>query len=483
MMAAFPVVDRSTRFQDSWLYGVVCDHIAAFLRGELKRIVAVQPPGTYKSGAWSVTIPAYAWLHAPWMRFICGSNETTLVTELSRKSRDIVESNWYRTLFNPPWKLRADQNTQQFFTNTIGGTRQGVSTNGSVIGKKAHRIIVDDIHDAKKVKSPVIRKSDKEWFYTSLFDRMIDMSESCIAVVGHRVDTDDLAGELIKAGWPVLHMPEVWQEEYRQFYPVRNKYATDPRKEGEYLRPSVGPAQEADIRSQGNQVWETKYQGAPKTREGSLFPKESVRMIRAIPVGTVAVRFWDTAATKNQSSSFTSGTCIGRTPEGRFIVINNTRGRLRPGERNELILTTAHLDQHLPGCTVNETVIEHPGGSGGVEAAEILVQKLAGFNVAIQPTAGQGSKLYRAGPFSAQWTAGNVDILDDDSKWQAGYLDRMESIHNSTEQDDMDSSSGAFNRLVNSQQSGAMPETSALSPLDDYAEGTFSRSRYQGEPD
>jgi len=108
-----------------------------------------------------------------------------------------------------------------------------------------------------------------------------------------------------------------------------------------------------------------------------------------------------------------------------------------------------------------------------VEAAEIMVNMLAGYNVEIKTVSGQGSKLYRAGPFSSQWEAGNVDILEED--WNKSYLDSMEKAHDSTEQDDMDASSGAFNRLVEGEQQEVAPIAVDTVPLDKFAEGTLQR--------
>lgn len=461
------------------MYGAVCDHAAAFLRGDLTRIVVIHPPNTYKSGVWSFNLPPYAWLHCPWMKFICVSNGTTLVTELSRKSRDVVESEWYRQTFNPSWRLRDDQNTQQFFTNTLGGHRQGISTGAPVIGKKANRIVVDDLHDADKVKSPKQRKSDKDWFYRGLMDRLIDEDKDCIAVVGHRVDSDDIAGECIDAGWPVLHIPEVWQEHFRKLYPAYpyqgGRYKSDPRQEGDYLRPSIGPKQEEDIRSRGNGIWATKYQGMPESAEGSMFPTEKVNRLREIPIGTVCVRFWDTAASIKEGSSWTCGVLIGQQPNGRFLVVDVQRKRLKFDDRDNLILNKAFDDKATRTIHMQSTAIEHPGGSGGVQAAELLVRKLKGFVVKIKPVSGTGSKLYRAGPFSSQWLGGNVDVIED--VWTKGYLARMENVHNSTEQDDMDASSGAFNDLVSeSLESDEMPLVADTPPVDDMAEGTYRRA-------
>jgi predicted phage terminase large subunit-like protein len=50
-------------------------------------------------------------------------------------------------------------------------------------------------------------------------------------------------------------------------------------------------------------------------------------------------------------------------------------------------------------------------------------------------------------PFAAQWNAGNVKLLR--GPWNAAYLDEMTSFPFGTNDDQVDASSGAFSKLVN----------------------------------
>lgn len=458
MVHTFPIVDKSTKFQDSWFYGVVCEYAQAFIDGEIKRLLSIQPPGTYKSGLWSVCVPAYAWLKYPWMKFIVASNEKTLVTELSEKSQTIIKSDWYKSAFRPPWAMKTNIDALTFFANSETGARRGVSTGASIVGKKAHRIIVDDLHDAKKVHSVKVRKNDKEWFRKALYDRVTNFKEGGIAVVGHRTHKDDIQSELMAEGWETLHIPERWEEQHRRPY-IYGGYATDPRQEGEYLRPeSFGPNEERATRLNDEYKWQTSHQGDPKTAQGTMFPPDKWRPIIMPEIGTKAIRFWDTAASITEGSSWTCGVLIGRQPSGRFCVIDVKRVRARPFERDSLIESTCWEDQQIPGVDV-ETCMEHPGGSGGVQAAEILLQRLTRFVFRIISVSSKGSKLYRAGPVSSQQTGGNFDIVVDGGSWQKGYKERMEIVHDSTEQDDMDATSGAYNELVQGTFGDGVPVT------------------------
>ena len=74
----------------------------------------------------------------------------------------------------------------------------------------------------------------------------------------------------------------------------------------------------------------------------------------------------------------------------------------------------------------------------------MTVRSLAGFAVrAEHPT---GSKALRAEPYAAQAEAGNVVLLE--AAWNGTYLDELCSFPYGKNDDQVDASSGAFNRLV-----------------------------------
>jgi predicted phage terminase large subunit-like protein len=106
------------------------------------------------------------------------------------------------------------------------------------------------------------------------------------------------------------------------------------------------------------------------------------------------------------------------------------------------MLRTARLDaQRARGVLI---WVEAEGGSGGKESAEATVRKLAGFAVRTEhPT---GSKEVRAEPFAAQAEGGNVRVVR--GAWNADYLDELTAFPNGRHDDQVDGSSGAFNKLT-----------------------------------
>ena len=87
--------------------------------------------------------------------------------------------------------------------------------------------------------------------------------------------------------------------------------------------------------------------------------------------------------------------------------------------------------------------LEQEGGSGGRESTEFTIQDLAGYPV-YSETMSSG-KIERANPLAAQVQAGNVRLKR--AHWNDAYLSEMEAFPDGTHDDQVDASSGAFNKL------------------------------------
>jgi predicted phage terminase large subunit-like protein len=87
---------------------------------------------------------------------------------------------------------------------------------------------------------------------------------------------------------------------------------------------------------------------------------------------------------------------------------------------------------------------EQEPGSGGLESAQITVRSMAGYDVRAERVT--GDKEARARPFAAQAEAGNVSYLL--APWNVDYFDELESFPMGKLKDQVDASSGAFNKLA-----------------------------------
>lgn len=152
---------------------------------------------------------------------------------------------------------------------------------------------------------------------------------------------------------------------------------------------------------------------------------------------TQRIRYWDLASSID--GDYSVGLKMARAEDGLFFVEDVVRGQWLPGQRDKIILQTAHLDG--PEVPI---VIEQEPGSSGVSLIAYLTKLLAGFTVsADRPT---GDKIVRAMPLAAQFEAGNIRVLKRD--WTAGLIAEFLMFPSGAHDDQVDASSGAFNKLA-----------------------------------
>ncbi|MGA0540717.1 phage terminase large subunit [Neotabrizicola sp. VNH66] len=176
---------------------------------------------------------------------------------------------------------------------------------------------------------------------------------------------------------------------------------------------------------------------------GLLFKRQWCEVIDTVPAGVRWTRGWDLAATPktdaNPDPDGTSGTKIGQAPDGSFVVGDHVKDWLSPNGVRTLIRNTATQDGR-------DTLISLPQdpGQAGKDQKESLAKHLNGFNVRFSPET--GDKPTRFSPFSAQAEAGNVKVLR--GAWNEGWFSALEGFPEAAHDDDADSTSRAFNALV-----------------------------------
>lgn len=441
---AWSVLNPGRKLEWADYLDAICLHLTAVTQGRIRRLLITQPPNTLKSTIASVCWPAWTWVDKPETRFLCASNDGPLATRDAVAMRDLVESDWYQSTFRPTWELKDDQDVKTWFSNTAGGHRISYSVAAKVTGKKGDVLLVDDANDARRVRSAVDRRAVIDWHDNAFSGRFADEKSSPEVVVGQRLDRDDLIGHLKrKGGWEELRLSEEYEPEFH----CRTSIWSDPRTEpGQFLRPNrFGPKERDDAISRlGPRSYGIQHGQKELSSDATWFDRGKVNIIAAAPVGTTAVRYWDTAASKGETACLTAGVLIGRTPAGRFVVIDCVAGRYSPAERNAIILATAGMDRRRPGVTVTATVVEQEPGGSGMESVQNIITLLAGFNARADRVT--GSKDTRLQPLAAQWAVGNVDVVD--GPWTTAFLEEMESMPGGEYRDRSDAAGGGFNHLT-----------------------------------
>lgn len=418
-------------------------------------LIINQPPGTTKSIVASICLPIWCWVRMPSLRTICGSYTHFLALDLSRKSRDIVKSEWFRDHW-PSLSLRKDQDSKGYFANNSGGMRYAVGVCGSVLGLHGHVLCADDPVDPLQVLSEADLKTVHHWMTHILPSRKVDKLVSTMILVQQRLHENDSTGYLLASGLPIKHIclpaeltEDVKPSELREFYI-------------DGLLDPIRMPREILLREKlrlGDYGYASQFLQKPYPVGGGLF-KEAYFIHRraSAPYKAMRLRYWDLAATAaglSNSACNTAGTLLSRDDNGDWFVENVVVGQWEPRERLENIKAVALRDRVRYGPHQEPDIyLEHEGGSSGVDAFKYAASYLAGFRV--HPDRPTGDKEARARPVAAQCAAGNVYIVEDGSWDIPAWIKELCAFPNARLKDRVDSFSGAFNKLLQKPMAGTL---------------------------
>jgi len=137
--------------------------------GKLKRLIINMPPRHTKSEFASYLLPAWFLGRYPNKKVIQTSNTAELAVGFGRKVRNLVGSDIYTKMF-PGVGLRADSKAAGRWATSHGGDYFAIGVGGTVTGKGADLLIIDDPHSEQEARQaqgdPGVFDSVYEW-YTS----------------------------------------------------------------------------------------------------------------------------------------------------------------------------------------------------------------------------------------------------------------------------------------------------------------------------
>lgn len=436
------VLEPANPFVDGRHLHAMCAHLDAITRGELHNLVINVPPRHAKSLVVSVFWPVWEWLRFPERRWLYASYALSLSVRDSLKCRRLIESPWFQHRFGDCFALTSDQNAKLRFDNDRMGYRLATSVTGATTGEGGDRIIVDDPHNVIEAESDAARAEVVRWWDEAMSTRGNDPQTVAKVIVMQRVHEQDLSGHVLEqGGYEHLCLPA----EYEPTTQVTAIGWQDWRTaEGELLWPERFGAEDLERlkRALGPYGAAGQLQQRPAPRTGGMFQLQWFTKEAAAPAQFEAVvRYWDKAGALPGKGDWTVGVLMGRTADGYYWLLDVVRGQWPGDERNRVILETAKTDAlRYPSM---KTWIEQPPGLAK-ESTDAVVRLLAGYAVEADPV--HRDKVERAAPVSDQLRAGNVRMLS--AEWNTPYLAVMCAFPAGAHDDDVDATSGAFNKLA-----------------------------------
>ena len=268
--------------------------------GKLKRLIINMPPRHTKSEFASNMLPAWFLGNYPGKKVIQCSNTAELAVGFGRKVRNLVDSEQYAKIF-PNVSLRSDSKAAGRWATNHGGDYFAIGVGGTVTGKGADLLIIDDPHSEQEARlaqgDPTVFDSVYEWYTSGPRQRL--QPGGAIIVVMTRWSDKDLTGKVLKndaADWEVIELPAIMPSGnplWPEFWSLDELSA---------LKEELPPYK-----------WNAQYQQKPTGEEGAIVKRDWWKRWESDrpPRCEFIIQSWDTAFTKSQRADYSACTTWG----------------------------------------------------------------------------------------------------------------------------------------------------------------------------
>lgn len=335
---AVTVLEPSIDYKHNWHIDCIGEHLRAVWDGEIRRLIINMPPRSLKTLSTSVAFPAWAFGQDPSIKFLLTSFKFELATTMTRKTRELITSEWYRGLY-PNIDIKPDQNQKHFFELTGQGQYYTASMS-SVTGTGADIQICDDPIHPDEAASQQTRLNAINTIRGTLFSRFNDPQRGRFILNMQRLNEDDPTGELLKdEGWYHLKLPaEAIGKSYS--YSIRGK--SWELKEGELLFPQRFSREvlAEKQRELGSYNYAGQYLQEPRPLDGGEIKQEYINYYHVRDFDPKPCNLYLTVdpaegkedAIKNDND-YTAMCVWALAPDQNMYVIDGLRERLNPTDR------------------------------------------------------------------------------------------------------------------------------------------------------
>jgi len=402
--------------------------------GKCKRLIINMPPRHTKSEFASYMLPAWFLGKFPDKKIIQCSNTAELAVGFGRKVRNLVGSDAYHEVF-PEVDLKSDSKAAGRWDTNKGGTYFAIGVGGTVTGKGADLLIIDDPHSEQEAaiasSNPEVYDKVYEWYSSGPRQRL--QPGGAIVVVMTRWSLRDLTGRILKSSverdgdeWEVINLPAILPSDkplWPAFWPLNELLALKEEL-------PVGK-------------WNAQYQQSPTSEEGALVKRDWWQEWKGdrAPACEFIIQSWDTAFTKNERSDYSACTTWGvfykdedqRDPN--IILLDAFKERLEFPELKKRAL------EEYKSWEPDAFVIE--GKASGMP----LIFELRRMGIPVQeftPTRGN-DKIARLNSVTDLFASGKVWAPA--TRWADEVMEEMAAFPNSEHDDLVDSATQALIRF------------------------------------
>jgi len=402
--------------------------------GECKRLIINMPPRHTKSEFASYLLPAWFLGRFPNKKVIQSSNTGELAVGFGRKVRNLVDSEAYKDIF-PHLELQADSKAAGRWNTSKGGDYFAIGVGGTVTGKGAHLLIIDDPHSEQEAAlaatNPDIYDKVYEWYTSGPRQRL--QPGGSIVIVMTRWAQRDLTGQVLKAAagrggeqWEVIEFPAIMPS-------------------GNPLWPEFWSLDELKALQDElpNAKWQAQYQQNPIGNESAIIKRDWWQWWEEDdpPQCEFILQSWDTAFEKTQRADYSAGTTWGifsNPKDGNrpnIILLNTYKKRVEFPELKKDVLS--EYKEYEP-----DALIVEKKASGAP-----LIYDLRAMGVPVQeftPSKGQ-DKIARLNAVSDIIASGKVWVPR--TRWAEELVDEIAEFPNGEHDDLVDATTLALMRF------------------------------------
>lgn len=436
---AWPQVEQ-TPYAHGWHIDLVCEHLEAVTRGEIRKLVINVPPGSGKSLLVCVFWPVWAWLQDPSLAFLFSSFDIDLTTRDAERAKTLATSDW----FLERWGSRVvlDPNDPVRFYGTrdprapsrpLGGWRYATSVDGKATGRHPDVRVIDDPTKPREATAENLKKAI-EWWQNTMRSRQRNAATVRTVLIMQRLAEEDLAGYFLtkEEGWTHLRIPL----EYDAKRPCVTPWGADPRtEEGETFNAGRFPAdvvREIKRDTPDIGVYSSQWQQDPTPAQGQTFQASWLgNRWEALPTRGVWLQSWDCSFTGEGASDFVVGQ-VWLHEGARFYLVDQIRKRMDFAETAQAV-----IDFSAKWPKAIRKVIE--AKANGHAILSYLQSKVSGLE-GVTPV---GGKLARARSVTPLFSAGNV-WLPASAPWVRDYVDELQKFPRGRNDDQVDATSQAL---------------------------------------
>jgi len=322
----WPIIRPGMDFVDNWHFDYLCEHLELVAYGGILRLLINIPPRNLKSTLCTTAYPAWRWIKKPAHRIIGASYSQDLSMYFNVQRRNILESDDYLAAF-PHIRLSSDQNVKSEYSNTLGGIMKATSVGGSITGKGADELILDDLQKPKNAFSLAERVQATEYYDHTLYSRLDDKNTGSIIAIMQRLHMEDFTNHLLQKQqdggdeWTHICLPAIFRQRTIFSFPIskreviiEQKQELSPNREGKKVLKNI-------YKSLGASNFYAQYLQCPVSIDGNIIKRKFWKYYTQLPDNLdMIVLSMDCSFKKNKGSDPVACQAWGVKGSKRYLI-------------------------------------------------------------------------------------------------------------------------------------------------------------------